>query len=103
MKILVDLPDDYYEALLSSSHVYLTRGGRGNGKTLISTVLVAVANGTPLPKGHGRLIDAGKLESCTVYYAPRGFEGLLMRYADLQNAPTIIEADKEEKNNERHS
>lgn len=56
---------------------------------------VVIESGIPLPKGHGRLIDADKLQSRTRLYAPRENEGLLMRYADLQDAPTIIDADKE--------
>jgi hypothetical protein len=54
-----------------------------------------IANGTPLPKGHGRLIDADKLEprdiSHEAWYSPMwGFE-----LVDIEDAPTIIEADKE--------
>jgi hypothetical protein len=53
-----------------------------------------IANGTPLPKGHGRLIDADKLEprdiSPEAWYSPMwGFE-----LVDIEDAPTIIEADK---------
>ena len=41
----------------------------------------AIANGTPLPKGHGRLIDADDLLDNTC----------------LDEIPTIIEADKVER------
>lgn len=50
----------------------------------------AIANGTPLPKGHGRLIDADafiKQESCCGY-----IEDMEIDYFK-QNTPTIIEAD----------
>ena len=58
----------------------------------IQTVCEALHNGTPLPKGHGRLIDA---------------DALLKRHLDpdydcritrggIEHAPTIIEADKTE-------
>ena len=56
----------------------------------------AIANGTPLPKGHGRLIDADKLKVGEVY----DDEGHLVGYNyltkyEVDNAPTIIDADKE--------
>ena len=44
----------------------------------------AVKNGTPLPKGHGRLIDAD-----AVLIEPFG-----NTYKDIDIAETIIEADK---------
>ena len=49
----------------------------------------AIANGTPLPKGHGRLIDENDL----------WFEDIddisCVTQRNVENAPTIIEADKE--------
>ncbi len=57
----------------------------------------AILNGTPLPKGHGRLIDAeDAIETLQIMFA---------RDEDIQNAceqcisdcPTIIEEDKESK------
>ena len=58
--------------------------------------VVAIANGTPLPKGHGRLIDAELL--CDYFWDNRS---KLYTHKDLQividNAPTIIEAEIEGK------
>lgn len=54
-------------------------------------ILNIITSGTPLPKGHGRLIDADKLTEnilCQTF-------GL--RSVDIENAQTIIEADKESK------
>lgn len=48
-----------------------------------------IAFGTPLPKGHGRLIDADALYD-QFEYADYDFE------KTLEYAPTIIEADKTE-------
>lgn len=55
----------------------------------------AIANGTPLPKGHGRLIDINDIE-----WAKRKEKRIYIRYDvvdwdEIVNAPTIIEADKE--------
>lgn len=62
----------------------------------------AIQNGTVLPKGHGRLIDADKLRESQFYsfnlpenYAHKiGYkERNLECQTDIANAPTIIEAD----------
>lgn len=55
-------------------------------------MVTKIANGIPLPKGHGRLIDADafiKQESCCGY-----IEDMDIDYFK-QNTPTIIEADEE--------
>lgn len=48
----------------------------------LGIMALAIAKGTPLPKGHGRLIDLNDLYD---------FDRRKVEYA-----PTIIEADKEE-------
>ena len=54
-----------------------------------SILIDAIKNGKPLPKGHGRLIDADALNFNADYNEP------LMSKLDFDNAPTIIEADRE--------
>lgn len=61
----------------------------------------AVANGTPLPKGHGQLKDADKIGLtdfecllCNGDYK----EALKMLDDKIKNAPTIIEAESEVQN-----
>ena len=72
IELVIKIPQETYEFLKK----YGTDGG---------IIEKAVVNGTPLPKGHGRLIDADELKR-------------IGRYAhtnlDIDNAPTIIEADK---------
>ena len=52
----------------------------------------AIRNGTPLPKGHGRLIDADKLmEYC------QNQKQKTISCNDIARFPTVIRADKEEK------
>ena len=70
-----------------------------------------VANGTPLPKGHGRLIDAQKLND-EMYHAAfetdtplqRWDSGCWIRYKMFEvigkKQPTIIEADAESEDKE---
>lgn len=47
-----------------------------------------IANGTPLPKGHGRLIDESKIKIC-------GWD--FISHHAKTDAPTIIEAESEVK------
>lgn len=42
----------------------------------------AIQHGTPLPKGHGRLIDADNIDNH------------IIGHVDTRSCPTIIEADK---------
>ena len=74
MKIVVDIPDELYKEQLSNNWT---------GNIIIHN---AIVNGTPLPKGHGRLIDADALNRKDVNCAntPMNF---------IDTAPTIIEAD----------
>ena len=58
------------------------------------TLFEAIRNGTPMPKGHGRLIDADKLNDLMKFEVSDGINeyGCLML---VKQAPTIIEANKE--------
>lgn len=49
----------------------------------------AIRNGKVLPKGHGRLIDADNIPIDTFFDE-----------WDIPNAETLVEADKEDKNDE---
>lgn len=112
MKIVIELPEEDYKEVQEDTY---------SGTPFENRVFSAVANGTPLPKGHGRLIDAdafikekteifcencdrrrgmkdGKLTKHFVYDigdAPcRACDtGDMIDY--VEDAPTIIEADKE--------
>ena len=79
---------------------------------------LAIRNGTPLPKGHGRLIDANDLYNQTAEweaqaltqverYSPeysreewRWWSAVLKERGafkrDLENAPTVLEVDRED-------
>lgn len=72
MQVVIDIPErDYKDAL--------------NGIFAIDVVREAVKNGTPLPKGHGRLIDADVLVD--------GMEDDYEFCEAVNATPTIIEAD----------
>lgn len=54
MQIVINIQDDVYKRALVYKEVQLA-SNRAND---LSELIKAVGNGTPLPKGHGRLIDA---------------------------------------------
>lgn len=77
MKLIVDIPYETYKDYMTD-------------RIKTTDVLQAVRQGKPLPKHHGRLIDADELLSANIDTFSQQTE-LKIKYA-----PTIIEADKEE-------
>lgn len=74
----------------------------------VDEICEAILNGTPLPKGHGDLIDRSKIgkaipaeeDNCTGFgmtYDEMDIynDGINSMWNKLQNADPIIEADKE--------
>lgn len=59
-------------------------------------LIKAIGNGTPLPKGHGRLIDADELKKTIQENDVLNMTGFNVRLCDINSTPTIIEADKAE-------
>ena len=72
----------------------------------VANVVQGIKNGTPLPKGHGRLIDASKLiydcdcDGCEKICYCDNCIHRIVREREIQNAPTIIEADTESEDEE---
>lgn len=69
-----------------------------NGSKASQILIDAVANGTPLPKGHGALKDVDELDVTTVTtddYSGNEVLDVVLK-EDIDDAPTIIEADKVE-------
>jgi hypothetical protein len=93
MKIVIDIPEYVYEII--------KKCGSGAPKAIDD----AIVNGTPLPKNHGRLgdLDAVMSDISTSIDAMTNIgmvvdsEYLWAKLNDaIYNAPTIIEADKAE-------
>ena len=80
MQIVIDIDEEIYKKYMDD-WIHST------------DVLHAVRLGTPLPKGHGRLKDIDRLESHDEYDG-QGFTKSVYK-DDIDTAPTIIEADKE--------
>lgn len=70
IELVIKIPKAYYELVLE--------------KCKDPVLLNAFKNGTPLPKGHGRLIDVDDIDNH------------IIGHVDTRSCPTIIEADKAE-------
>ena len=84
MQVVIDVPDEEYEAIKNCTRC-------------TNWFAYLIKKGTPLPKGHGKLVDKKKLGltdfeilMCEGSYK----EGLKMLLEKIENAPTIIEADE---------
>lgn len=88
MQIVIDIPEKVVDAIQ-------------NGRDYRYDIHTAIAQGTPLPKIHGRLIDADELykrdkeEWLCPNNAPFISTDYAHVFAEIDNAPTIIEADAE--------
>ena len=82
MQIVISIPDEEYELVRHGNKSYTTE----------LVLMNAVANGTPLPIGHGRLIDADELKRTMEKDKRRA-----LSFVDLTDfvwlAQTIIEAN----------
>lgn len=98
MQIVIDIDEYDYKRVkeLVSEGVFDYEGTTAH-------LFKSVANGTPLPKGHGRLIDGTRVEQHLkqklLKYGifPQYRQGIELALNDvIKIAPTIIKADKGE-------
>ena len=82
MKIVIDIDEDYYELIKHDVKV------NHNDFKPCTTI----ANGIPLPKGHGAIKDVSQIE--IPMCEDRAYEKWVQ--VAINSAPTIIEADKGE-------
>ena len=94
MQIVIDINEHIYKQIMADSEVYILDNE-------VDRILIenAIYNGTPLPEHHGDLIDRDELKSKIMYAEDKAYETWDELYdcvlEDIENAPTIIEADKE--------
>ena len=81
MQIVIDIPDDIYSAIVKQYRKDKELQTRDN-------LYKAIVNGTPLPKGHGDLVDFDRL--CKEYWDGNYME---IHKDDLSNIKPVIEAD----------
>lgn len=94
MQIVIELSDETYKDIKEENGIY----GINNGLSarITGKVVGAIQSGVPLPKGHGRLIDADELAECMEIMNTISSESkYAVRMDDIRSADTIIEADKE--------
>ena len=93
MQIVIEIPDYMYEVI--------KRNGSGAPKAIDD----AIANGTPLPKGHGRLKDIDEIDwyGCTTEYDCayknrdcKDCDRAECSKTQVDSIPVLIPADKEE-------
>ena len=103
MQIVIDIPEELISEIDDENY-------QGIISWYDTALYCAIKDGTPLPKGHGRLIDANALEKLCYEHeiGNSAFDGEPLiaqgQYDDGDNiwkslfdfAPTIIEADKAE-------
>ena len=90
MKLIINIPDDLYGQLLNKKQRFCS----------MTKYEIKIANGTPLPKGHGRLIDVDALDiNIQQYYESQLNNSYAKAFVEfmafVDTVPTIIEADKE--------
>lgn len=93
MEIVIKIPEEIRLALINN--IQLSQEQKSISDSYIS---LAIINGIPLSKGHGRLGDLGKiyveLNEAQIEGTPE-YKGLGVAKQILCDAKTIIEADKE--------
>ena len=77
MKLIIDIPKEEYELVRHGNKSYTTE----------LELMNAVANGVPVPKGHGDLIDRKDLIENGIS------KGFCDWYDEIKMADAIIEAD----------
>lgn len=92
MKLVIDIPEGFYEEVRKDPSVL--------APPFLSCEKVGkiIANGTPLPKGHGNLVDIGQCDRKTFYKECGGYDSLITvksAFDMLMALPPIIKADKE--------
>jgi hypothetical protein len=83
MEIVIDIPEIMYGAIKEYGITFLSRDDK-------KTLRKSIANGTPLPEHHGRLIDESKITKCYMPINQLDVRGI------RTDAPTIIEGSESE-------
>lgn len=97
MKIVIDISEDDFGCIYDR----YADGDSPDEKSLTDTVMYAIANGIVLPKGHGDLVDGGKVVDIVTEYVPDddgsvGNTNLKDLLYEVENMERVIEADRED-------
>lgn len=84
MQIVIEIPEEQYDALCMRGVFVL--------ESQLPSFLKVLRNGTPLPKGHGDLIDRNKI--AFDYWSVDGY--VCVGKKNIFNMPVVVPADKED-------
>lgn len=86
MKLIIDIPEDLIECIKSNPNYYPIYH--------FEKMWRAIANGMPLPKGHGRILDEKEILNTEKHDG--GWYDLVDLPEYIAGVPAIVEADKGE-------
>ena len=95
VELVIKIPEEIYKYIMSMQF-YIS--GLRSGKSLLEEILKAIRTGTPLPKGHGKLIDEPTEEDIAKTVGGQNDFAECIRDAVklvFDNASTLVNADKE--------
>lgn len=91
VELVIKLPKELYETYKGRPPML--------GDAGMDMIAQSIANGTPLPKGHGDLIDKSKIKAVELEDSLHSMHWEQGNEIDLKiEADAIIEADKEKRN-----
>ena len=94
MEIIIKIPEEQYDAILFASQ---NRKPIKKPRSASDICFMAVVNGKPLPKGHGRLIDVDKQDDTITRLNENGWGITRSEYKLIDRVvfeiPTVIEAE----------
>lgn len=92
IELVIKMPEEIYKYIMKQQF-YIPHL---SGKTLVEELIIPIANGTPLPKGHGGLIDVDYLREDFRASKKISFADRMDISCIVDHAPIVIEADKTE-------
>ena len=88
MKIVIDIDEETYTRIKTAMII-------NAGNTFYNEILTSVAEGTPLPKGHGRLVDENYIIAELVYRKHLLSDGVKCgEVTKIFDNAVVIDADK---------
>lgn len=86
MNLIIDIPESILNTIQADEMI---------SREQLAVLQIHILNGTPLPKGHGRLKDVDWIDNTCEDHRSDKDGSWCYAWKDIDNAPTIIEADKE--------
>ena len=87
MQIVINIDEEDYKVICDEAHHSV------GYDTPVDNAMVAIANGKPLSKEHGRLIDADEIQFENAEFDTYG--DYCRAFDAIDQAETVLEADKE--------